>query len=217
MTWVVWGGLALVIAFVALIFVRTPVAAVNKPLPVIGQIPDFHLTNQNNEAVSLASLRGKVWVADLIFTRCAGACPAMTGQLAELQAELTPDQAVRLVSFTSDPANDTPAVLKKYADKSTPTPAAGGSSPARPRKSTTWRSIDFKFVVVEKKPEERACPRLVLHSTWFALVDQQGRTRGWVDQEGHEHAVFESDDADAMTACGPPSNNCCGNPRHDDP
>jgi len=36
------------------------------------QIPNFNLTNQNNEAISLASLRGQVWVADVIFTRCGG-------------------------------------------------------------------------------------------------------------------------------------------------
>ena len=41
-----------------------------KPLPVIGPIADFTLTNQNGRAVSLADLRGRVWVADIIFTRC---------------------------------------------------------------------------------------------------------------------------------------------------
>ena len=41
----------------------------SKPLPVIGPIADFSLTNQNDHAVSLADLRGHVWVADVIFTR----------------------------------------------------------------------------------------------------------------------------------------------------
>jgi len=201
MTWVVWGGLALVIAFVALMFVHTPAAAVNKPLPVIAQIPDFHLTNQNDEVVSPASLRGKVWVADLIFTRCAGACPAMTKRLAELQAELTPDQAVRLVSFTSDPANDTPAVLKKYADNNRADANRWWFLTGNASEIHDLEVNHFKFVVVEKKPEERSVPDdWISHSTWFALVDQQGRTRGWFDKEGHEHAVFESEDADAMAA-----------------
>ncbi len=85
------------------------------PLPVIGQITGFTLTNQDNAAVSLADLRGKVWVADVVFTRCAGPCPRMTHQLAELQSALPANQPVRLVTLTSDPEYDTPPVLKKYA------------------------------------------------------------------------------------------------------
>ncbi len=53
---------------------------------------------------------------------------------------------------------------------------------------------DFKFVVVEKKPEERSVPDdLFIHSTWFVLVDQQGRVRGWTDDDGSLHAYFDSD------------------------
>ena len=46
-----------------------------RALPVYGQIADFTLTNQNGAVLSLADLRGHVWVADIIFTRCAGPCP----------------------------------------------------------------------------------------------------------------------------------------------
>ena len=77
----VWGGLLLTIAIIAGAFAWTKIRG-NRPLPVIGQIPDFTLTNENNEAVSFADLKGKVWVADIIFTRCPGPCPTMTRQLA---------------------------------------------------------------------------------------------------------------------------------------
>ena len=79
--WLVWGGLVLVAGVVGAAFVRSEIAGPDAPLPVIGQIPDFHLTNQNNQAVSMADLRGKVWVADIIFTRCPGPCRTITGNV----------------------------------------------------------------------------------------------------------------------------------------
>jgi protein SCO1/2 len=197
--WLVWGGLVLIIAAIGGVFAWTKLAG-GKSLPVIGQISDFNLTNQNNEAVSLASLRGKVWVADVIFTRCAGPCPTMTRHLAELQAALPAGESVRLVTLTSDPEYDTPTVLNRYA-------ARFGADSNRwdfltgPKPEIRRLAInDFKFVVVEKKPEEQtAVADLFIHSTWFVLVDQRGRVRGWTDAEGRLHAYFDSEDPSART------------------
>src|ERR1700686_4849846 len=94
--WLVWGGLVLIIAVIGTVFVSSKLGPGGKPLPVIGQIPNFSLTNQNNEAVSLASLRGQVWVADIIFSRCPGPCAKMTRHFAELQAALPHGKPVRL-------------------------------------------------------------------------------------------------------------------------
>ena len=58
--------------------------ALGKPLPVIGQVADFTLTNQTGRAISLSDLRGHVWIADVIFTRCAGPCLGMTRQMKQL-------------------------------------------------------------------------------------------------------------------------------------
>ena len=38
------------------------------------RVPSFTYTNQNNETVGLDDLKGKVWLADLIFTRCPNVC-----------------------------------------------------------------------------------------------------------------------------------------------
>ena len=78
MEWLAVGGLALVgvtlVAVLLLMQLKSHIATA-PPLPVIGPIADFTLTNQNGRAVSLADLRGHVWVADIIFTRCAGPLP----------------------------------------------------------------------------------------------------------------------------------------------
>src|SRR5579863_3755919 len=96
--WLVWGGLVVIMAAVGGVFVWSKIAVTDRPLPVLGHIPDFALTSQNSEPVLLASLRGRVWLADVIFTRCPGPCAQMTRRLAELQATLPKGDFVRLVS-----------------------------------------------------------------------------------------------------------------------
>ena len=103
--WPVWVGLALIgmtaLAVLVLAALRLGRASA-QPLPVYGQIADFTLTNQDGSAVSLADLRGQVWVADIIFTRCAGPCLKMTRQMKELQEALPPDSQAKLVTLTTD-------------------------------------------------------------------------------------------------------------------
>lgn len=196
---VVLGGLALVIAAIAAVFAWTEFVP-HKSLPIIGQISQFNLTNQNAAPVSLDALRGKVWVADVIFTRCAGPCPTMTHHLAELQSAIPASDPVRFVTLTSDPEYDTPAILKRYAARFNADTNRWffltGPKPEIRRLAVN----DFKFVVVENKPEEQKNPEdLFIHSTWFVLVDQRGRVRGWNDSEGRLHAYFDSEDPAART------------------
>jgi protein SCO1 len=197
--WLVWGGLVFIIAAIGGAFVWSKLHGAPN-LPIIGQISPFNLTNQNNQPVSLDNLRGQVWVADIIFTRCPGPCPTMTHHLAELQAALPANSAMRLVTLTSDPEYDTAPVLKTYA-------ARFGANSNRwffltgPKPEIRGLAVnDFKFVVVDKKPEDRSVPEdLFIHSTWFVLVDQQGRVRGWTDREGQLHAYFDSEDLTTRT------------------
>ena len=164
-------------------------------LPVLGQISDFKLTNQEGQTASLADLRGKVWAADVIFTRCPGPCARMTKHLSEIQSALPANQPVRLVTFTSDPDYDTPAVFKRYAAIFAADPKVWWFLTGDKQKLRGLEVNDFKFGVVEKKPGEREIPDdLFIHSTWFVLVDKKGQTRGWVDGQGELHAYFDSDD-----------------------
>jgi protein SCO1/2 len=148
------------------------------PLPVIGPVANFTLTNQDGRAVSLGDLRGKVWVADIIFTRCPGPCPRMTRQMRDLQDALPASSTTQLVTLTTDADYDTPAVLKKYADKN-------GAASARwnfltgDKRDVAHLAIDsLKLTALEKKPEERTSDAdLFVHSTIFVVVDKQGRLR----------------------------------------
>src|SRR5690348_7472480 len=88
-----------------------------KDLPVMGQVPQFNLVAENGEPFDAASLTGHVWVANFVFTKCTGPCPTMTRRMRQIQAQ---SQSVRLVSFSVDPANDTPSALAAYAKNFSP-------------------------------------------------------------------------------------------------
>src|SRR5690242_17772762 len=71
-----------------------------RTLPALGIVPDFTLTTQDNAPLSLKDLKGKIWVADMIFTNCAGSCPMLTATMANLQQSVVKkNTGVRLVSF----------------------------------------------------------------------------------------------------------------------
>jgi protein SCO1/2 len=79
--------------------------------------PDFALIDQDDEPVTLASLRGHVLLLDFVYTHCPGPCPILTGTHVEVQRALPPALAdkVRFVSISLDPARDTPEAMRQYA------------------------------------------------------------------------------------------------------
>src|SRR5438552_15452052 len=78
----------------------------------IGTAPDFSLLDQNAQPFTKRSLAGHPFIADFIYTHCAGPCPLMTEKMAALQKQLP---QMQFVSVSVDPTNDTPDVLKNYA------------------------------------------------------------------------------------------------------
>lgn len=79
--------------------------------------PDFSLTNQDGQPVSLSDLRGSFVLLDFIYTSCPDVCPLMTANFRRVQDEMGDrlGKGVYFVSITLDPDYDTPAVLKSYA------------------------------------------------------------------------------------------------------
>ena len=80
-------------------------------------VGDFGLTDQDGREVRAADLRGTVWIASFIFTRCSGPCPHVSATMENLQDAFAGEPDVRLVTFTVDPEYDTPEVLKRYAQR----------------------------------------------------------------------------------------------------
>jgi cytochrome oxidase Cu insertion factor (SCO1/SenC/PrrC family) len=186
--WLVWGGLALVglTLLAALLFARfASRSGLGQLLPVYGQIADFGLTNQDGRAVSLADLRGQVWVADIIFTRCPGPCLKMTKQMKALQDALPPDSPTKLVTLTTDADFDTPPVLKAYAKRFEADPQRWMFLTGTKRGIANLAIDSLKLTAIEKKPEERESPQdLFVHSTIFVIADKRGQLRGVFETTG---------------------------------
>jgi protein SCO1/2 len=180
--WFVWGFLTLVILAIGGLYFKTEFRQPTIPperLRPYSTVPEFALTNQVGQPISLASLKGKVWIADIIFTRCGGPCPKMTARLAPLQAVWKNNPSVKLVTLTTDPEFDTPAVMKKYAEHF-------GADPEKWLFLTGLKSQivnvaiqGLKLAAVEKTPAERDSENdLFIHTTVSVVVDKQGRVRG---------------------------------------
>ncbi len=140
-------------------------------------VPDFSLTERDGRTVSLADLRGKVWVANFIYAQCPGPCPMLSARLRSVQMALA-DQAseVVLVSFSLDPISDTPAVLADYA--------------RRFHADANWwfltnRDVDAMRHLVETGFLQSVVPASgdnpMIHSNYFAVLDRRARIRAFHD------------------------------------
>ncbi len=185
--WLVWGGLLLLVTLltVGLLLQIRSRANARAALPVLGQVADFTLTNQDGRVVSLADLRGHVWVADIIFTRCTGPCLKMTRQMKELEKALTAGSDAKLVTLTTDPDYDTPPILKTYSERFS---ADGNRWTFLTGTKPEIRKLgidSLKLTAIEKKPEEREESNdLFIHSTIFVLVDRKAQWRGTFETTG---------------------------------
>ena len=140
------------------------------PLPVLGEVADFHLTSQTGETIDLHSLQGHVWVADFFFTTCPGPCPRMSDQMRQIQAATSSTPDVKLVSFTVDPAHDTPVVLAAYAKHFLAQPSRWYFLTGAQGTLNDLGLHGFKLNPVDGSLD---------HSTRFVLVDRRARIRAY--------------------------------------
>lgn len=184
----VWVGLGLTAALVLLFFLLVMLrlrATWRAPLPVLGEVAAFTLTNQNGTPVSLSNLQGHIWVADIIFTRCAGPCLKMSRQLKDIQEALPSSSHAKLVTLTTDPDYDTPPVLSKYAQRFGADSNRWMFLTGTKQQIAKVASESLKLTAIEKTPPERENPAdLFIHSTILIIVDKRGRLRGIFETGG---------------------------------
>jgi protein SCO1 len=182
--WIVFGILFAVIVVIFALFARQRLTTAKSQLPVYTVLRDFALTNQNNTVVTLDDLRGKVWVADIIFTRCPGPCRRMTKDMARLQDLWPKDAPLRFVSLTSDPEYDTPAVLKRYAEEHKADPDRWHFLTGTKQQIVDVAVDNLKLTRIEKEERDRASVNdLFIHSTIFVIVDKRGQLRATVETD----------------------------------
>ncbi|HYP14559.1 MAG TPA: SCO family protein [Bryobacteraceae bacterium] len=164
------------IAVAALILLAS--CASRLDLPFYGLVPEFHLTDQSGRPFASAQhLKNKVWVANFIFTNCAGPCPRMSAQMRDLKKTLAEHDDLRFVSFTIDPARDTPEVLARYGKRFSADPQRWYLLTGPLTQLHELSRNVFKLGNVDGQLE---------HSTRFVLMDRRGRIRGFYDSADPE-------------------------------
>ncbi len=192
------GGVVCVLA--AVLAAALPIALAmratpSQPLPELGEVPPFTLTDTDGQPFGSDALAGKVWIADFMFTSCPTICPVLSTNLSRVQDELKSRELgddVILVSISVDPERDTPDVLEEYGKRF-------GAEPGRWRFLTGERTAiwtlcrDGFHLPVQDNPGNTAEP--ILHAGKFVLVDQTGTIRGYYD--GEKSAVVDAIVTDA--------------------
>ncbi len=141
-----------------------------KPLPVLGEAPHFELVDQSGHPFDSRSLDGHVWVANFIYTTCKGPCPMMSSQMHQVQTRTAETPDVKLISFTVDPAHDTPPVLAEYATRFKYDPARWCFLTGQMQQLNEVGLKGFKLNSIDGQ---------LSHSTRFVLVDRSQRIRGY--------------------------------------
>lgn len=136
-------------------------------------IEEFSYVDQDGKPFTKEDLKGKVWVADFIFTNCEDVCLPMTANMVKLQQKLKDEgiSDVEFVSFSVDPEVDKPEVLKEFGDQFnvdyTNWHFLTGYSQ---EEIQTFAMDNFKTIVQKPENEDQ-----VIHQTSFYIMDQDGK------------------------------------------
>jgi cytochrome oxidase Cu insertion factor (SCO1/SenC/PrrC family) len=162
-----------------------------------GVVPDFILLERNGDSISLDQLRGKIWIADFIYTNCTDTCPLQSGMMARLQEEYATVPELQLVSITVDPERDTPQTLALYA--------ARYKADAKRwffltgQRDRIIRLIQNGFhLSVAALPTEADLNGLIPHSPRFVLIDREARIRGYYDSRELEAFIRLKNDVASL-------------------
>lgn len=139
---------------------------------------DFRLIDSEGRESRRADFEGKVLLVNFVFTSCGATCFQVSRRMAELQRRMAERNEVRLVSITIDPRTDSPKTLAGFAHR------LGAQSPQ-------WTFLTGEPVEVERLLDSSFLPGFagakrdpylgILDATRIALVDRQGRLRGFFD------------------------------------
>jgi protein SCO1 len=149
-------------------------------------LPPFAFTDQNGKPFTNADTKGKIVIADYVFTRCQTICPKMSTQLERVQQAFESEPNVVLLSHTVDPDFDTVSVLKNYAN-------LHGAIDGKwffltGKKEDLYKQASEGYKIVAK--EEASGPDAFVHSDRVVLLDTQGRIRGYYN--GTETAMIDT-------------------------
>ena len=139
------------------------------------RISDFNASNQYGKKITLNELKGKVHIANFMFTRCTSICPIMTNNLKTLAEAYKNETRFSMLSFSVTPWMDSiPSLLsfaESYSIKSKNWHLLTG------RKSEIYR-LARRSYFAEKTIGFTRDSSEFLHTEHILLVDSDLRLRG---------------------------------------
>ena len=142
------------------------------------KVPEFFMLNQDSLFIGNEDFKGKVHLAEFFFTKCPSICPIMNKNMKIVDDRFGDRQDFGIASFTIDPTNDTPYVLKKYAESYNV-------------KSQNWHFLTSDVKTVYELANKGfsifaginpAVAGGFEHQGYFALIDKNGYIRSRVDR-----------------------------------
>ncbi|MGB6267506.1 MAG: SCO family protein [Olleya sp.] len=146
------------------------------------KVPEFSFTDQNGNTITNQDYLGKVYVVDFFFTTCPTICPRMSRNMADIQDTFKEEANFGIASFSINPENDTPEVLKTYADNYGVTNPNWHLLTGNKEEIYKLSNIGFNIFVDIENFE---------HSGDFALVDKEGYLRSRKDGFGNPKIFYK--------------------------
>lgn len=166
----------------------------NETLMKIGPAPKFELINQNNQNISNATYKGKVYVVEFFFTSCPTICPKMNQSMLAIEKQFFGNPNFGIASISIDPEKDSPEVLKEHAG-------------LLGVQSSNWHFLtgDKKYIfdLANKgfnlyAGENSKVNGGFEHSGLFALIDKNGNIRCRRDNYGNPILYYDGLDPEGV-------------------
>ena len=166
-------------------------------LVIMGKAPSFKLTDQNNQTITEADYKGKVYVLEFFFSTCPSICPIMNKNMATLQEAFGSNPNFGIASISINPENDTPAVLKEHAKKVGVTIKNWHLLTGDKKYIFELSNKGFNIFAGESKEKVNGGFE---HSGLFALIDKNGNIRCRRDQQGNPILYYDGLEAAGVKA-----------------
>jgi protein SCO1 len=161
-------------------------ARAQRPVPVLWSLPDWALTDQDGHAFGARELRGRVYLANFIFTSCVLECPRLTLEMSHLAPRVAAyGDRVHLVSLSVDPVHDTPERLRAYMTRYHADPRRWTfvTGPEDQVMAAITGGFRVGVELPARGPDGSFNPSELAHTNRIALVDARGRLRGTYQAE----------------------------------
>ncbi|WP_290798439.1 SCO family protein [Flavihumibacter sp. UBA7668] len=144
-------------------------------MPVLSYVQPFRFNDQHGNSFTQDQVQGKVYVAEYFFTTCPGICPKMNTNMKKVFDQYKSNPEFLILSHSVDPAVDTVARMKVYAD-SMGVNNANWFFLTGP-KDSLYLAARVSYLLDDPKNNNERIEDQFIHTQFFALVDKAGRVR----------------------------------------